>query len=355
MRKILATFCFLAIVGTPVAFSQGSSRAALLLERFFGPTREASARRALLKETMVPEIVDTSHAAGLGFTKSVREPYAVIPGYSLPVPSKNQLEVDVCFLSDAECAGRASGTPGYSAAAMYVYRRFSDSGLHTFERSFDADGVPGHNIIGERQRPQARKWIIIMARLDGVGDHDGKRFPGADANASGVASLLSLADSSSELAPAYNLMFAAIDGHHHSMSGAEDLYRLLDMRGIGRRDVQMVINIEEIGSCLSPVIKGWKSYILMLGGEPYEEMFWRSNAGISLHLNYDYYGSSSFTDLFYRKASDQKAFLNRGFPCVMFTSGITMNTNRPEDTPSTLDYGILGRRVELIRRWVGML
>lgn len=354
MRKILASFCLLFSAAV-IAFSQESSRTALFFERFFGPSEAAVARRAVLKEAFVPEIADTSAAARNSYTKAVREPFARIPGYALPASSKNQMELDVCFLSDAECAGRATGTPGLAAAAMYVYKRFSDLGLRTYERSFKADGVVGHNVLAEKQRPFADKWIVVMARMDGVGDHDGKRFPGADANASGVAALLSLAGSSSSLAPGYNLLFAAIDGHHHSMTGADDLYKLLEARGIGRRNVKMVVNIEEIGSDLSPVIKGWKSYVLILGGERYEEMLWRSNAGISLHLNYDYYGSRSFTDLFYRKASDQKVFLDHGYPCVMFTSGITMNTNRPDDTPSTLNYDILGRRVELIRRWVGML
>ena len=32
----------------------------------------------------------------------------------------------------------------------------------------------------------------------------------------------------------------------------------------------------------------------------------------------------------------------------MFTSGITMNTNKPADTPETLDYAILKRRILLI-------
>lgn len=309
----------------------------------------------LLKDAFMPEISDSSDVARRAFTKSIREPYATVPGYDMPASSANQLELDVRFLSDLECAGRATGTPGLAAAAMYVYRRFADMGLRTYERSFRADGAVGHNVIAEKQRPLSDKWIIVMARMDGVGDHDGKRFPGADANASGVAALLSLAESAASQAPGCNVMFAAIDGHHRSMAGADDLYNLLQARGIARRNVKMVINIEEIGSTLSPVIKGWKSYVLILGGERYEEQLWRSNAGLSLHLNYDYYGSRSFTDLFYRKASDQKVFLNHGFPCVMFTSGITMNTNRPEDTAASLDYAILGRRVELIRRWMGIL
>ena len=36
----------------------------------------------------------------------------------------------------------------------------------------------------------------------------------------------------------------------------------------------------------------------------------------------------------------------------MFTSGITMNTNREGDTSDTLDYVIFARRVDLISNWL---
>ena len=37
---------------------------------------------------------------------------------------------------------------------------------------------------------------------------------------------------------------------------------------------------------------------------------------------------------------------------LMFTSGITLNTNRPDDTASTLDYEVFSRRVEFIARFL---
>ena len=40
----------------------------------------------------------------------------------------------------------------------------------------------------------------------------------------------------------------------------------------------------------------------------------------------------------------------------MFTSGITMDTNKPGDTAELLDYALLERRVRLIETWLrGML
>ena len=80
-----------------------------------------------------------------------------------------------------------------------------------------------------------------------------------------------------------------------------------------------------------------------------------ANRGIGLDLGFDYYGSSNFTELFYRKVSDQRWFLEKGIPSVMFTSGITMRTNKTADTVGSLDLDMLGRRISFISRWISYL
>ena len=55
---------------------------------------------------------------------------------------------------------------------------------------------------------------------------------------------------------------------------------------------------------------------------------------------------------FYQRAGDQRSYLEAGIPAVMFTSGITEHTNKISDTPETLDYGLLARRIDLIAAWL---
>ncbi len=55
--------------------------------------------------------------------------------------------------------------------------------------------------------------------------------------------------------------------------------------------------------------------------------------------------------MFLRKVSDQRIFLENGLYSVMFTSGITLSTNREADRADTLDYGILLKRTWLIFHW----
>lgn len=72
---------------------------------------------------------------------------------------------------------------------------------------------------------------------------------------------------------------------------------------------------------------------------------------IDMEIDYTYYGSKSFTQMFYR-LSDQRVFVDNGIPSVLFTSGITMNTNKTYDSPETIDTEILRKRIFLIYHWL---
>ena len=72
---------------------------------------------------------------------------------------------------------------------------------------------------------------------------------------------------------------------------------------------------------------------------------------LDMDLGFTDYGSENFTRLFYR-LSDQKVFADNRIPAVMFTSGITMNHNKPKDTAGTLDMDVLQKRVYLIYHWI---
>ena len=114
----------------------------------------------------------------------------------------------------------------------------------------------------------------------------------------------------------------------------------------------MVVSLDILGSTMSPPDKFWKNYLIVLGGNGWQRSLEKANMETALHLYYDYYGSRSFTDLFYRKVSDQKVFVSHGIPAVMFTSGITDHTNKESDTASTLDYRLLCLRARLISDWL---
>ena len=117
-----------------------------------------------------------------------------------------------------------------------------------------------------------------------------------------------------------------------------------------------MVNLDQLGGTLAPLTEGNSRYLMMLSEEATGRRSSLASAnkgrGFGLELAYDYYGSKDFTRLFYRRISDQRVFLEHGVPAVMFTSGITLLNNKPQDTPDSLDYDVLHDRIRLIFYWL---
>ena len=263
-----------------------------------------------------------------------------------------QLAAEVTFLADSLQAGRGFGAAGNQSAAFYLLRQLRDAGLRTTVQSFSEGGRSGHNVVAVTPG-WYRRYIVVGAYFDGLGTLEGRMYPGADSNGSGVAALISLARRLPECCHGeVGLVFVAFDGHNADLSGSRAFLERY------RRDFPMslMVNLDILGSSQAPLRKDHPDYLIALGGERYRFAIESANRGPRLELGWDYYGSKNFTDLFYRKVSDQRWFLDAGIPAVMFTSGITMDTNKPGDTAELLDYALLERRVLLIETWLrGML
>lgn len=285
------------------------------------------------------------------------------------------LQGDVEFLCDTLFGGRATGTPGANESAFWISRRFRKAGLMRmggkWSRSFKVGENAGHNIIGfmpGKRQGLKESYVIISAHYDSHGKIAGSVYPGADSNASGVVALVSLADMFSrmkELGRSYgmNLIFVATDARERNSLGAEALWgditagRLKDPisgETITPAKIQNVVVLDILGSSLSPLTKGRKDYLIMLGGAGYKYQLQRANDadGLNLDLGFDYYGSEGFTEMFLSRIGDQGVFSRAGAPCVVFTSGITMKTNKLEDNALSLNYNVFKRRIFLIFHWL---
>ena len=258
--------------------------------------------------------------------------------------SADALRQDVEFLADSLCAGRAPGTAGCTEAAAYIIRRLRDMGYEAGVQSFRIDSARvGHNIVASAAAP-AKPLILLTAYYDGLGVLNGNLYPGADSNASGVAALLAVA---ARIRDRGDVLIVFLDGHNANLSGAEVLRKSLK----GRR-ISLLANFDILGSTLAPVDKYWKDYLIALGAEGHRALLEECNDGIQLHYYHTYYRSRTFTDVFYRRVGDQKGFVADGVHTIVFTSGITDLTNKPGDTPETLDYTIFAKRVEFISRFI---
>ena len=240
-----------------------------------------------------------------------------------------------------------------------------------WSQSFRVDGLAGHNIIGfypgENSGPDA-KYIIIAAHYDNFGVIKDNWYPGADSNASGVVAMVSFADMFArmkELGRSYgkNLIFVAFDARERNSQGAEAFWsdvqegRLKDPvsgETITPSKIHCAVVLDILGSSLSPLHRGKKDYLIMLseGRHKYELIRANDTDGLHMDLGFDYYGSEGFTEMFLSKIGDQGVFSRAGADCVVFTSGITMKTNKVEDNALSLNYSIFKKRIFLIFHWL---
>ena len=290
-----------------------------------------------------------------------------------------KLEREVSFLSSQICQGRASGTGGNHEAAMWVRRKFEGAGLAAMTSSWTQgfnirEELNGHNVIG--MLPAAKtircdRYIIVGAHYDHIGVLEGKLYPGADSNASGVTALTSLAEifgAMRKMGKIYdhNIIFVAFDANEYDMKGSYALWDLMEEGGlcnpltgetITKDNISLMVNIDQVGSSLSPLNSNRKDYMIMLGewslAKKDKEVLYRSNieSGLGMDLGLDYYGSKNFTDIFY-SLSDQKVFVEHKMPAVMFTSGITMNNNKTWDRTENMDLDIYHKRIYLMYHWI---
>ncbi len=291
----------------------------------------------------------------------------------------DKLQRQVEFLSDSLCAGRASGSIGGNEAAFWLIRNFRKAGLLEFggtyaKHVYTGGGEIGHNILGMipgSMKDPCDSYIIVGAHYDHLGILDGRMYPGADSNASGTVSLVSLADmfsSMKTLGKVYgkNIIFAAFDGQCMNLSGSYSLWNMIksgDLKDpvtgetITEDRISLMVNIDQIGCSLSTLSSGRKDYIIMLGNgrlrKEDRNKITQCNLfyGTDLEISHTYYGSKDFTRVFYT-LSDQRVFIENGVPGILFTSGITMNNNKTYDTADTLDYEVMRRRIILIFHWI---
>lgn len=285
----------------------------------------------------------------------------------------------VSFLSDSLCQGRATGTRGNIEASFWISRIFKEAGLLSFSAGYVKPfhvrpGVVGHNVIGMLPGSYTEprdKYIIVGAHFDHIGILNGKMYPGADSNASGVTAMTSLAEMFSKMkenGKVYdcNIIFVAFDAKEMDLAGSEALWdminegRLTDPlsgRTITRSKISLMVNIDQIGSVISPVNKGVEEYMIMLGSQSlrYDRRGilekCNTDEGFGMDICLSYYGSRNFTKVFYT-LSDQRVFVKNSIPAVLFTSGITMNTNKTWDNADGVDFDVLHKRTCLIFHWL---
>jgi hypothetical protein len=163
----------------------------------------------------------------------------------LPTP---HVAEDVAFLASDALDGRLVGTPGADSAAEYIARRFAKAGLQrpqagwfqefTVSRELpqaqkaSIGGATGRNVIGllpGRDKKRRDEVLVVGAHYDHLGgglfgaldpDSAGRPHNGADDNASGIATMLEVAQRLAQSPPDRTIVFVAFSGEELGLLGS---------------------------------------------------------------------------------------------------------------------------------------
>ncbi len=164
---------------------------------------------------------------------------ACVPGTSeVSSPAQpevsSQLWADLTTLSADDMEGRGTGTPGGERARAYIVSRFEELGIAAPAmgrlQPFSAEGrshegrrtFNGVNVLGLIPGTRVgNRYIVVTAHYDHVGMYGGQIYNGADDNASGVATMLALAEELKRNPPEHSVLFVAFDGEERGLLGAK--------------------------------------------------------------------------------------------------------------------------------------
>lgn len=254
-------------------------------------------------------------------------------------PELATLRRHVEFLASPECAGRSG--PGAIKAAEYLREQFRALKLEPlFGESLD-QGIPGElpgSIDGvnlgakiEGSDPRLRdEWVIVSAHYDHLGIRNGRLYPGADDNASGVGMLLEVARvlAKSAVRPRRSVMLVAFDLEEKGLRGSR---KFVANPPVPLERIKLFITADMLGRSLGGVCR---SQVFVMGTENHpDSRDWLKLAARDKPLELAMIG----TDIVGTR-SDYGPFRAKSIPFLFFSTGENPHYHTPSDTAETLDY-----------------
>ena len=261
----------------------------------------------------------------------------------------------VNYLCAEELQGRAAGSPGEALAADYVYRALREAGLQMlcdeagqdFSMADSTGGLHSCNIVGIVEGYDRRlrdEYIVVGAHLDALGAVTVKVngrpatriYPGADDNASGVATIIELArlTAANDWMFARSVIFVAFGAGECGTAGAWYFAN----RSFGEMSaVKAMVNLDMLGRGNE---RNPFSYFSSLPaqklGTLLEQTLESQPAVRPVRLE----GTV--------QTSDHLPFYERGIPIFLFTTGKTREYRTVADTPTLLLYKNMERQTNYL-------
>ena len=273
-----------------------------------------------------------------------RAPLAVPPS----VFPADQMKHHVMYLTSGS-EGRGPGEAGHEKAGKYVEKMFRQYGLtplfeNGYAQGWSESGQTFKNLAGAiKGSGRQDEYVIISAHYDHLPSANGKVYPGANDNASGLALLLELAAYYAKQRPARTIVFAAFDGEEEGRLGSRYFVRnppaassAKNGFAVAPEKIDADINLDTVGR-----LDGGKIVFLNSGSSDKWVHILRG-AGFVTGTEYE----ASKLDL---DSSDQVSFIEAGVPGIQLLSSDNADYHKVTDTADKLDYQGMVREAEFIR------
>ncbi|MBO0952069.1 M28 family metallopeptidase [Fibrella forsythiae] len=217
----------------------------------------------------------------------------------------------------------------------------------------------GQNVAGLLIGTDLKKeFVIVSAHYDHLGRKRGVLYPGADDNASGTASVLSIAATFDSLArlgirPRRSILFALFSGEEGGLIGSQ--YFVWNFP-FSLSQIACDLNIDMVGRVDAEHRKK-PDYCYLIAGprdKTLRQVVDQANTqSVNMVLNRDYDTEYDPNQYYYR--SDHYNFGKEGIPVIFFMDGTHPDYHRPSDTADKINYEVLQKRATLVLQTAWLL
>lgn len=223
--------------------------------------------------------------------------------------SKERVKTVISTLASDEMKGREIGTPENENAAHYIASLFKENNLkyctgNSYLIPFDYKGKTAYNVCGIK-KGKSDKILGFSGHFDHIGTKNKSGdniYNGADDDASGITTLVGIADYFKDKDPEFSMAFMAFNGEEKGMLGSKAISEDKNLDKI-YKNMTALFNFEMVAT-----ESQWGKNALYMTGDGFSDLdeLFNTYAVNGLKINADPYAEQQ---LFYR--SDNVSFVKK--------------------------------------------
>ncbi|WP_417480204.1 M20/M25/M40 family metallo-hydrolase [Maricaulis maris] len=257
---------------------------------------------------------------------------------------REQLLSDLSVLAADDMQGRAVGTDGNARARAYIIDRLEAMGVEpvgdsyehgfSFEMPRTREKVDGTNILARIEGvSDSARTMVVSAHFDHEGMRGEQIWNGADDNASGVASVLAVAEMFMAEPPEHDVIFAFVDAEENGLQGAR---AFVAAPPIPVENITFNLNMDMVAMSTDRILWAVGTYHYPYLTPIVEDV--ASRATVSMPMGYDEPTEEPGGD--WTNLTDSGAFHAAGIPFIYLGVDFHPHYHQPTDTYEnmTLDF-----------------